>query len=194
MSASHVPEPDAPEASPRPGDPPPRPPVQHRQRDDRRHHAQHAEHHHGELERGGGRDEPGVDVDAGATSRSGRPPQSVKTPATWGFFSADSVPVAPGIPTKSAPTPPDVGPDVQRAARLRTPPPARGATAATESRNATTTVSALARTNRPLRPAVDAAGRNRGEHQAAGRGQGGDRLAGDRRRRGPAVRPTPAAR
>ena len=83
--------------------------------------------------------------------------RSVKIPATCGFFSGASVPVAPGMPMKSAPDPP--GPP-HRCSALQ--PPAlmagRGATAATVSRNATTTVSALARTNRPLRLASIPAG------------------------------------
>ncbi len=85
-------------------------------------------------------DKPGC----AATSRS------VKTPAICGFFSADSVPAAPGMPTKSAPTPPTFA---QMCNVLQAPEATagRGATAATESRNATTIASALARTTRPLR-------------------------------------------
>ncbi len=83
--------------------------------------------------------------------------RSVKMPATCGFFSADSVPVAPGMPTKSAPTPP--GPaHMCRALQAGVRMAARWATAATESRKATTTVSALARTNSPLRLASIPAG------------------------------------
>jgi hypothetical protein len=76
--------------------------------------------------------------------------RSVNTPAIWGFFSIGTVPVAPGMPTKSAPTLPALA---HRCSVLHAPSSTacRGATAATESRNATTTVSALARTNRPLR-------------------------------------------
>ncbi len=79
-----------------------------------------------------------------ATSRS------VNTPAIWGFFSAARVPVAPGMPTKSAPAPPT---SAQMCSVLQAPAATagRGATAATESRNATTTTSVLARTKRPLR-------------------------------------------
>ena len=79
-----------------------------------------------------------------ATSRS------VKTPATCGFFSADRVPAAPGMPMKSAPTSPGLA---QRCSVLHAPDSTagRGATAATESRTATTTTSSVARTNMPLR-------------------------------------------
>ncbi len=74
---------------------------------------------------------------------------SVNTPATCGFFSVASVPAAPGMPTKSAPTPPT---PAQMCSVLHAPAATagRGATAATESRNATTTTSAFARTNRPF--------------------------------------------
>ena len=62
------------------------------------------------------------------------------------------MPVAPGMPTKSAPAAPGLA-----HARIALQAPAatlaRGATAATWSRNATKTESALARTNRPLRAA-----------------------------------------
>src|SRR4051794_14036748 len=56
------------------------------------------------------------------------------------------------MPTNSAPTPPTVA---QTCSALQAPESTawRGATAATESRNATITLSAVARTNRPLRPA-----------------------------------------
>ncbi len=76
--------------------------------------------------------------------------RSVNTPATCGFFSIGTVPVAPGMPTKSAPTLPVFA---HRCSVLHAPSctALRGATAATESRNATTTVLASARTNRPLR-------------------------------------------
>ena len=61
------------------------------------------------------------------------------------------------MPTKSAPTPPTLA---QTCSALQAPASTagRGATAATESRNATTTVSALARTNSPLRLASMPAG------------------------------------
>ena len=74
--------------------------------------------------------------------------RSVKTPATWGFFSGARVPAAPGIPTKSAPTCPTFA---QMCSALQPPAAtaARWATAATESRNATNTTSVVARTNRP---------------------------------------------
>ena len=54
------------------------------------------------------------------------------------------------MPMKSAPTPPTFA---QMCNVLQAPEATarRGATVATESRNATTTASALARTNRPLR-------------------------------------------
>ena len=73
---------------------------------------------------------------------------SVKSPATCGFFSTGRVPAAPGMPTKSAPTPPT---SAQMCSTLQAPPATAGlgATAATESRNATTTASALARANNP---------------------------------------------
>src|SRR6202012_1357045 len=72
-------------------------------------------------------------------------------PPTPGFFSEASVPVAPGIPTKSAPAPPAPA-QLWRGLRGPAATAERGATAATESRNATTTVSLLARTNSPLLP------------------------------------------
>src|ERR1700676_3991906 len=65
------------------------------------------------------------------------------------------------MPTKSAPTPPALA---QTCRVLQAGPPdlpataARGATAATESRKATTTASALAVTNSPLRVASMPAG------------------------------------
>src|ERR1700720_4740659 len=65
------------------------------------------------------------------------------------------------MPTKSAPTPPALA---QTCRVLQAGPPdlpataARGATAATESRKATTTASALAVTNSPLRVAWMPAG------------------------------------
>ena len=67
-------------------------------------------------------------------------------------MSGARVPVAPGMPTKSAPTPP--GPAHARST-LQDPAATaeRAATAATLSRNATKTDSVLARTNRPLRAA-----------------------------------------
>ena len=76
--------------------------------------------------------------------------RSVNTPATWGFFSGEMTPAAPGIPMKSAPTSPGLA---QMCSVLHAPDSTagRGATAATESRTATTTTSAVARTNRPLR-------------------------------------------
>ena len=76
--------------------------------------------------------------------------RSVKTPATCGFFSAERVPAAPGMPMKSAPTSPGLA---HRCSVLHAPDSTagRGATAATSSRTATTTTSSVARTNRPLR-------------------------------------------
>ncbi|COW40376.1 Uncharacterised protein [Mycobacterium tuberculosis] len=77
--------------------------------------------------------------------------RSVKMPPTCGFFSGGRVPASPGIPIKSAPAPPV---SAQICSALQ-PPAAiveRAATAATESRNATTTVSWLARTNSPALP------------------------------------------
>ena len=70
-------------------------------------------------------------------------------PPTCGFFSGASVPAAPGIPTNSAPATPA---SAQMCSTLQAPEPTaeRAATAATESRNATTTASLLARTNSPL--------------------------------------------
>ena len=78
--------------------------------------------------------------------------RSVKIPVTWGFLSGGSVPVAPGMPTNSAPAPPGLA---QTLIVLHVPEAtaARGATAATVSRKATTTESLLARTNSPLREA-----------------------------------------
>ena len=77
--------------------------------------------------------------------------RSVKIPPTAGFFSGASLPLAPGIPTKSAPAPPA---SAQMCNTLQVPAATaeRGAAAATESRNATTTVSLLARTNKPFLP------------------------------------------
>ncbi len=97
------------------------------------------------------------------STRAARPSRggtfrSVNNPATCGFFSTGSVPAAPGMPTKSAPTPPTLA---QMCSTLQAPPATAvlGATAATESRNATTTASALARTNNPyLLASVPAAG------------------------------------
>ncbi len=73
-------------------------------------------------------------------------------PATCGFFSMAAVPAAPGIPTKSAPTPPVLAQmcSVLQALELTA---ARGATAVTVSRKATKTVSAVALANNPLRVA-----------------------------------------
>ena len=77
--------------------------------------------------------------------------RSVKTPPTAGFFSGARVPVAPGMPTKSAPATPA---SAQMCSTLQAPPftAGRAATAATESRNATTTAFLLARTNNPFLP------------------------------------------
>ena len=77
---------------------------------------------------------------------------SVKTPVTWGFLSGGRVPVAPGMPMKSAPTPPGVA-HTCKALHFPLAMAGRGATAATVSRKATNTESAVARTNRPLREA-----------------------------------------
>ena len=77
--------------------------------------------------------------------------RSVKIPPTAGFFSGASLPVAPGIPTKSAPAPP-ASAQMCRVLQVPAATAERGAAAATESRNATTTVSLLARTNSPLLP------------------------------------------
>ncbi len=62
--------------------------------------------------------------------------RSVNTPATWGRLSTLSVPAAPGMPTKSAPTEPTFA---HRCSALQAPAStaARGATAATVSRKAT---------------------------------------------------------
>ncbi len=67
---------------------------------------------------------------------SGPTSKSVKTPATCGRLSGSSVPVAPGMPTKSAPTAPTLA---QMRSSLHAPEAtsSRGATAATLSRNAT---------------------------------------------------------
>jgi hypothetical protein len=83
--------------------------------------------------------------------------RSVKMPATCGFFSIARAPAAPGMPTKSAPTP---STSAQMCSTLQVPAvtAARGATAATESRNATTTTSEFARTNSPLLVASVASG------------------------------------
>ncbi len=77
--------------------------------------------------------------------------RSVKMPPIWGFFSADSVPAAPGMPTKSAPAAPV---SAHTCSTLQAPvaTAARLATAATVSRNATTTTSLSARTNNPFLP------------------------------------------
>ena len=95
--------------------------------------------------------------------------RSVKIPPTAGFFSGASVPVAPGIPTKSAPAPPA---SAQMCSVLQLPAATaeRGAAAATESRNATTTVSLLARTNSPFLPVSKPFDRQRRHHQAASAG------------------------
>ena len=71
---------------------------------------------------------------------SGGTSSSVNTPVTCGRFSGASVPVAPGMPMKSAPTWPT---SAHSRSALHAPAStsARGATAATVSRNATTTVS-----------------------------------------------------
>ena len=106
--------------------------------------------------------------------------RSVNTPATCGFFSIGTVPVAPGMPTKSAPTLPALA---HRCSVLHAPActALRGATAATESRNATTTVSGVGADEQAVAAGVDARGRDGGEHQAAGLRQRRDRLARDRR-------------
>ena len=77
--------------------------------------------------------------------------RSVKIPPTCGFFSADRMPAAPGMPTKSAPAAPA---SAQTCSTLQSPAAMaeRFATAATVSRNATTTTSLSARTNRPFLP------------------------------------------
>ena len=77
---------------------------------------------------------------------------SVNTPVTCGFLSGASEPVAPGMPTKSAPTAPALA-HARTVVHEPAATAARDATAATLSRKATVTESAVARTNRPLRDA-----------------------------------------
>ncbi len=77
--------------------------------------------------------------------------RSVKMPPTCGFFSAGSVPAAPGMPTKSAPAPP-ASAQACRTVQAPAATAARCATAATVSRNATTITVLSARTNRPFLP------------------------------------------
>ncbi len=78
--------------------------------------------------------------------------RSVKIPPTCGFFSEGRFPAAPGMPTKSAPATPT---SAQVCSTLQAPAATaeRCATAATESRNATTITSLLARTKSPPLPA-----------------------------------------
>ena len=78
--------------------------------------------------------------------------KSVKMPPTCGFFSAGSIPAAPGMPTKSAPAPPA---SAQVCSTLQAPAATaeRCATAATVSRKATTITVLSARTNNPFLPA-----------------------------------------
>ena len=108
-----------------------------------------------------------------ATSRS------VNTPAIWGFFSAARVPVAPGMPTKSAPAPPT---SAQMCSVLQAPGGHRGPGCdrghrVTERDHHDIGVGA---DEKAVAAGVDAAGRNGGKHQAAGGRQGGDRPARDR--------------
>ena len=77
--------------------------------------------------------------------------RSVKMPPTAGFFSGANLPAAPGIPTKSAPATP-ASAQICNALQAPAATAERGATAATESRKATTTVFLLARTNSPAFP------------------------------------------
>jgi hypothetical protein len=91
-------------------------------------------------------DRPWPDVAAGAAPGCAATLRSVKIPATCGFFSGARVPADPGMPTKSAPTCPTLA-HTCRTLQLPAATAGRGAAAATESRNATNTVSVLARTN-----------------------------------------------
>ena len=77
---------------------------------------------------------------------------SVKIPVTCGFLSGVRVPVAPGMPMKSAPTLPGLA-HARSVLHAPEATAARGATAATLYRNATKTDSVVARMKRPLRAA-----------------------------------------
>ena len=162
------------------------PPIQRAQCHDRCQNADDAQHHHTEFQNGRRRDEPSVDVDAGRQARLSGHLEVGEHPGDLGF-SASSVPVAPGMPMKSAPTPPTLA--QTWCCRAPEATAALGATAATESRNATTTELALAVTNSPLRVASMPRGmvdktrpRPRAGWRRSGRGW---------RRRGPAAPWTP---
>ena len=154
-----------------------------RQRDDRgQRRASTPEHHHAPSSaRVGDGDEAGVDVDARAQPglcghlQVGEHACDLRLllvrQGAGGAGDADEV----GADAAR------VRPDVQRAARAGAARPARGATAATESRNATTTMSALARTNRPLRLASMPADGMVENTRPPVCGQRGHRLARDRR-------------
>ena len=135
--------------------------------------------HHGQLQRRRRGDEAGVDVDPRGQPRLGGHLQVGEDPGDLGLLLGARVPVAPGMPTKSAPDLPDVGPDVQHAA-VPAATAGRGATAATESRNATNTASAVGPDEQPASAGVAGLLRDRGQHEAALGGQCGDGLAGDR--------------
>ena len=154
----------------------------------------HAEHHHRQLQRGRRRDEPGVDVDAGGQPRLGGHLQVGEDARDLRLLLR-----RPGCRSRrgcrrSRRRPARRWP--RCAARCSAPEATagRGATAATESRNATNDDVGGGADEQAVAAGVDAGRRDGREHQAARRGQRGDGLARDRRRRGPAVRRTPAAR
>ena len=110
--------------------------------------------------------------------------RSVNSPATWGFLSGGSVPEAPGMPTKSAPTRTGVGPDVQLAAGPGVDGGTRGHRGDGVAERDDDDVGVGAN-EQPVAARVDPGGRNGREHQAAGGRQGRHGLAGDRHVEGP---------
>ena len=117
-----------------------------------------AERHDGELERRRGGDEAGVDVDAGRQARLGRHLQVGEDPGDLGLLLGGQGACRAGDADEVARRPRRARPRCAACCTRVRAIAARGATAATESRKATTTVSALARTNRPLRLASIPAG------------------------------------
>ena len=105
--------------------------------------------------------------------------RSVNTPATWGFLSGETMPAAPGIPMKSAPTSPGLAQmcSVLHAPGLHGRPRCHGGDGVADRHHHDVGGGA---DEQAVAAGVDAGRRNRRHHETARVGQGGDGLAGDR--------------
>ena len=163
------------------------------ERHDRRQRGEHAERHQRRLERGRGRDEPRVDVDAGAEPGRGTDLELGEHAGDLRLLLDRQRAGGAGNPDEVGADAAGVGPEVQRAARAGVDGPAwrDGGDRVTEGDDDAVGGGPH---EQPVAAGVDARGRNGREDEAARRGQRGYRLTGDRRRRARAGRRTPAAR